>query len=230
VKVFRAIASFLILTAFIPPVNAQETGTLIQRKAAQIDTRDANAARLTMQNFASCIASRSKGRLTKLLSLPVGTPDYDRLSRAMFDREGDECLSGGELSFSMKLLRGSFFEAVYLQEFGRDVITDFADVTDSGYRARYAEPYGPEAAYVIVFEQFGECVVRARTAAVRDLVISIPGSSKESSAFAVLAPALGPCLPKGRKIAFSKPVLRGFVSEGLYWLSAAKRSMGGVVK
>ena len=215
---------------FVSASYAQETGTLLQRKAAQIDTRDANAARLTMRNFAACIASRSKGRLAKLLALPVGTPEYAKMSRAMFDREGDECLSGGELSFSMKLLRGSFFEAVYMQDFGRDTVLDLATVGDSGYRARYAEPLDPEGAYVLAFEQFGECVVRARTAAARDLVTSIPGSATESSALAVLAPALGPCLPKGRKIVFSKPVLRGFISEGLYWLSAAKRSTAGVAK
>jgi hypothetical protein len=230
VNSFRIFVALSMLTTFVPSAYAQETGTLIQRRAAQIDTRDANAARLTMRNFAACIASRSKGRLTKLLALPVGTPEYVRMSRAMFDREGDECLSGGELSFSMKLLRGSFFEAVYLQEFGRDSVPDLALDADSGYRARYTEPYDTEGAYVVAFEQFGECVVKARTAAARELVTSIPGSATESSAFAVLAPALGPCLPKGRKIAFSKPVLRGFVSEGLYWLSAAKRSMGGVVK
>lgn len=229
-NVLRVIVSVPLLVALAPSADAQETGTLLQRKAAQIDTRDANAARLTMRNFASCIASRSKGRLTKLLSLPVGAPEYDRMSRAMFDREGDECLSGGELSFSMKLLRGSFFEAVYLQAFGRDLMPDFAAIKDSGYRARYAEPFSPEAAYAIAFEQFGECVAKARTSAARDLVMSIPGSTTESTAFAMLGPTLGPCLPQGRKIAFSKPVLRGFVSEGLYWLAVARRSTDGTGK
>lgn len=229
-KRFLIFAALSLLTALVPSAHAQETGTLLQRKAAQIDTRDANAARLTMRSFAACIASRSKGRLTKLLALPVGVPEYDRMSRAMFDREGDECLSGGELRFSMKLLRGSLFEAVYLQEFGRDAVPDLMLVTDSGFRARYAEPLGPDAAYVVAFEQFGECVAKARPSAARDLVASIPGSSSESTAFASLGPVLGSCLPKGRKITFSKPVLRGFVSEGLYWLSAASRATNGAGK
>lgn len=218
------------LLAATTPAMSQETGTLNPRSAAQIDQRGPNAARLTMRAFAACVASRTRGRLAKLLSLPVGSPEYNSLSRSIFDREGDECLSGGELSFSMTVLRGSFFEAAYLQEFGRNVPTDFSTVKDSGYRARYAEPYTSSERGAIALEQYGECVARANPRASRALIGAIPGSAAESAALTDLAPSFGPCLSKGTEIAFSKTVLRGLIAEGLYWLSVGQRAVQGVSK
>jgi hypothetical protein len=209
---------------------AQETGTLIPRSAAQIDQRGPNAARLTMRAFAQCVASRSRGRLAKLLSLPVGSPEYIGLSRSIFDREGDECLSGGELSFSTTILRGAFFEAAYLQEFGRDITTDFSAVKDSGYRARYAEPYSPAERAAMALEQYGECIARANPRASRILIGTNPSTASESQIFTELAPSFGPCLTKGSEISFSKTVLRGLIAEGLYWLSTGQRAGQGVSK
>jgi hypothetical protein len=47
------------------PRGTQETGTLIQRKAAQIQDRGKNAARLAMESFAECLVSRSCGRISR---------------------------------------------------------------------------------------------------------------------------------------------------------------------
>jgi hypothetical protein len=202
--------------------TAQESGTLITHRAAQIDGRGPNAARLTMRGFAQCIVSRSRGRLTSLLAMPVGSSEAKKLGDTMFQREGDECLSSGELSFSSTLVRGSYFEALYLQRFGRTVIDDFSTVKVHGYRDRYTQPYSAEATSAIVLEEYGECIVRKNPTAARVLIGSIPGSSLETATFTELAPSFGPCLSKSEKIAFSKTVLRGVMAEGLYWLTVAK--------
>ena len=226
----KAWSAGIFLFALTVPAMGQETGTLIQHGAAQIDARGPNAARLVMRAFGACVASRSRGRLNKLLLLPVGSAEQVRLSKAIFDVEGDECLSNGELRFSFALLRGSFFEAVYLQQFGRAGPVDFAGVKDSGYLARYTQPYSSEALSAIALEQYGECVARANASAARALTASIPGSSSEAEAFGLLAPSLGPCLTKGNKIQFSKTILRGVISEGLYWLSTAAPSQQRTAK
>jgi hypothetical protein len=219
----QAIASIIIgATLLASSAFAQETGSLITHRAAQMDGRGPNAARLTMRGFAQCIASRSPGRLESLLAMPVGSPEATKLGNIIFMREGDDCMSSGELHFTSTIIHGSYFEAMYLQRFGRNVIDDFSTIKSSGYRDRYTLPYSGDATSAIGLEEYGECIVRKNPVAARTLIGSIPGSSAETTTFTELVPLFGPCLAKGEKIAFSKTVLRGVIAEGLYWLTVAK--------
>ncbi|CAN5307862.1 hypothetical protein BH09PSE3_BH09PSE3_09230 [soil metagenome] len=216
------ICTVMASSIVVPSASAQETGTLITHRATQMDGRGPNAARLTMRGFAQCIASRNPGRLQSLLAMPVGSPEATKLGDIIFTREGDDCMSGGELHFTSTIIHGSYFEAMYLQRFGRTVIDDFSTVKSSGYRDRYTQPYSAEATSAIGLEEYGECIVRKNPPAARILIGSIPGSSLETATFTEFAPVFGPCLSKGEKIAFSKTVLRGVMAEGLYWLTLAK--------
>lgn len=220
-RLFASIAAFAL---FAVPAAAQETGTLITHRAAQIDGRGRDAARATMERFTSCAVSRQGGRAVGLIGLPVDSADYGRLSRAMFDTVGDVCLgSSGELSFSEGLFRGGLFLALYARDFARNGPTDFSAVEHSGYLQLYTSPLSDQARTALALEQFGECVSRADAAGVRALLPQLPGSAGEREAINALRPRFAACIPQNETIQFSASVLKGALAEGLYRLSVAAR-------
>lgn len=206
------------------PLAAQETGTLIPKHAAQVDARGKDAARIVMEAFSSCLVSRAYGRAAKIIDMAVDTPEYGKQLRALFDTMGDECLSGGDLSFNNALLRGTLFQAFYARDFKPTSPTSFDAALQVGYWKRYAEPYSAEAQSSIALENFGECVVRAKGANVQVLVRARAGSPLEDGTFAQLVPTFAPCIAQGSEIRFSKAFLKGVLAEALYRMSVAARN------
>lgn len=204
----------------LKPAIAQETGTLITRKAAQIDSRDKNAARKTLEIFAKCVVDRQAGRASKIIDFRVDVPEYEKYMGGLTDYY-DECLSSGEFAFSYATFRGAMFEALYLRKFKSDGPLTFDPSLQSGYRALYPETLTPEAQDSVAQVNFGECVVRADAQGVRNLLTSQPGSATETEAVMRIGQKLSACIVKGSKISFSKSVLRGMLAEGLYRLSMA---------
>jgi len=220
-----AALAFVGLCALTPAAApAQETGTLITNRSAEIDARGRDAARRTMDAFAACLVSRYSGRAVALTRLPIDSPQYDRVARNMFDSVGDECISGsGQLSFSDALFRAGIFQALYAREFGDNGPIDFSAVASTGYRQLYGETLSPRVRQALALEQFGECVARADAAGVRALLGQIPGGAGERAAINDLRPSLGNCIPRDETIAFSPSILRGALAEGIYRLSVAAR-------
>lgn len=229
-KELGRLAIGLALAAAAGSAWAQETGTLITHKSAEIDGRGRDAARATMEAFAACTVSRFTGRALALTDVPVDSPRYERLFRNMYDGYDEVCLSGiegGTLSFSSALYRGALFQALYEREFKRNGPTDFSAVTDTGYRGLYSTPLSAEARTAIALEQFGECVSRADPSGVQKLLRQRAGSSDEDDAINALRPKFAACIPKDQTIRFSPSILKGAVAEGLYRLSKAARAAGG---
>ena len=224
-NMLKLITLALTTTSLCAPAIAQETGTLIQRKAAQIHGTSKTDARRTVLEFAACLISRSPGRADKMVALPISAREYQIMYRNLYDTFDDECLSSGDtggvqLRFSPTVFRAGLFEELYRRNFGRKGPTDFQAVTTSGYRELYGDAVAdPEVRNAIAIKQFGECVTRADGAGVRELMTANAGSADEAGTFTRLAPRLGACLPKGEKIAFSKPILKGALAEGIYRLS-----------
>ena len=221
----RTMLTFAALGVLAPAtVTAQETGTLITNRSAEIDARGRDAARRTMDAFTACLVSRYSGRAQALTRLPIDSPQYDRVARNMFDTIGDECLSGsGQLSFSDALFRAGIFQALYAREFGDNGPTDFSAVASTGYRQLYGEELSPHVRQALALEQFGECVARADAAGVRNLLAQHPGSAGETAAINALRPSLAGCIPQDNTITFSASILRGALAEGIYRLSVALR-------
>ena len=229
----RAAQRFLaaILAFAAVPAPAQETGTLVTHRAAQIDGRGRDAARLTMERFMACAVSRQSGRARNLTRLPIDSPDYQRSFRSLYDTIGDVCLgSNGELSFSEGLFRGGLFQALYAREFSDNGPTDFSAVTNSGYLQLYTSPLSDQARTALALEQFGECVSRADAAGVRNLLRQLPGSAGEREAINALRPRFAACIPQNETIQFSASVLKGALAEGIYRLSAAARGGAQIVE
>jgi hypothetical protein len=204
-------------------VSAQETGSLIKRKPAQIDSRDKDATRKTLEIFSTCVLERAYGRAIKMVDMRIDVPEYVKQMNSISSGY-DDCLSGGDLSISNGLFRGGLFRALYMREFRLDGPVNFAPELATGYQDRYPQPYTDEARSSIAMMNFAECVSRADGANVRLLVGSVAGSSVETSAIQALAPKLGPCIAQGNQIRFSKPILKGALAEGIYRLSIASKS------
>lgn len=201
--------------------GAQETGTLLPHRAAQMPGRGPLAARITMEGYAACIVDRSGGRARKLIDLPVNSPDYGMTLRNMYDSV-DDCMSDGQLSMSSNLLRGGMFIALYMREYKKNAILFLPAEVDSGYRALYGDQVPDEVYSSLALEQFGECVSRADVAQARSLVLSSPGSEQETQAVRALM-RFSSCIPHGETIELSKTTVKGAVAEGLYRLTRATK-------
>jgi hypothetical protein len=206
--------------------TAQETGSLITRKPAQIDSRDKDAARKTLEVFATCIVERQSGRAAKLANMRVDTPEYLKQLNGLSDFY-DDCISSGRFEYGYSLLRGAIFQALYKREFKLSGPLTFNPALESGYATLYTEPYSPEVQSSIAQVRFGECVSRADAANVRGFISAPPGSALETSSVQALAPKLGPCVAQGNQIKFNKTVLKGMLAEGLYRLSMASKAVEG---
>lgn len=204
------------------PAAAQVAGPYIpntgRAAASNSGKADTAAVRATMRQFGICAVSRFKLRVHRLIELAVDAPPY---SRELLSIAQGECLDGGALKMPQPLFRGAIFEALYLSEFGRDPLPDFAAVKDSGYRQRYGAEVSDKARPLVALEQFGECVARSKGADIRALLQTQPGSAAESDAFDSLKDSFPPCIPTGETLTFSKAILRGALAEGIYWLSRA---------
>jgi hypothetical protein len=204
-------------------VQAQETGTLLPHRAAQIQGRGPVAARVTMEAFATCVIDRAKGRAMKLIDMPADTPEYASLFNALFDRT-DACISGGQLSMTANLLSGGMFKAMYIRDYKYDSVpVTFGSDVVTGYRELYGDAPSAKAVPVLAMEQFGECVARADAANARLLLLSYPGSVQEKAAFDDLMSKFSGCIVQGERLELSKAAVKGAVSEGLYRLMRASK-------
>lgn len=204
--------------------HAQETGTLIKHKAAQIDdVRTKAGARLAGEQFGACLLDRSFGRVSKWTELPVGSPDYYKMIDSLIDVE-DACISNGQISFSRNVLRGAIFQSLYLRTYGKRPLPSFAPDISTKYRDLYpasATDMDVEARQILALEQFGECVSKADPETVRRLLLSTSNSSAEGEIFATLAPRFSGCIVAGENLTFSKLILKGALAEGMFRLTRA---------
>ncbi len=210
----------LVLVALQPPAFAQETGTLITRKAAQIDGNSIADSRRAMEDFAKCLVSREGGRVAKLIDLPVDTKAADAALDAIYGQT-DECLSDGQLRMNELGIRGAIFQALYERDFSTNSVLSFPAELQTGYRSMYPAELSDKARMYVSLNHFSECVARADPNGVRQLITSRVESSTETTSFAALLPKFSACIVKDNEIRFSKSNLKGFLAEGLYRLSRA---------
>lgn len=220
---FRTTVSAAILLASTAGV-AQETGTLITRKAAQVDYQDPNAARLLTNRWAKCVAQQSPGRVETFLNLPTGSKaSHDMARRFLFGES--ECISGSvesrQLSMAAQVTRGALFEALYERRFRPNDAADVSTAAPIAYDWGAGADVGPEAQQAMALARVGDCMVRKNAEGARQLMRSEPGTQGEAQAIGSLVPLLGGCLPSGRQYQFSKSLLRGVVAEPLYRLTMA---------
>lgn len=197
---------------------SSETGTLINRRPASVHGTSKRDARNTTRQFGQCVVQRSPVASLKLVNAAYGGPEYQNLIKNVY---AEECLGGGELTMPQKLARSAVFEGLYLERFGRNGPVDFSKSAPIDYAAAYTSPVHEAAGEIVALGRFGDCVARADGVNAKAFILSMPETSAEGQAIAALKPKLGPCVPNGLKITFSRSVLRGAIAEGLYRLSVA---------
>jgi hypothetical protein len=205
--------------------SSPETGSLITRRAAQVSGRTTTDARRTTRDYGVCVLKRFPKYGERIALDPVHTDEYDKLLKRMVI---DDCLSLGELSFPLNVVRSAVIEALYVNEYGRSGPTDFLQVPPIDYLAGYPAELPGNARTIVALAKFGDCVSRKDSINARALAVSIPGTAEETQRFRFLSPSFNGCVVQGEKLTFSKSVIRGAVSEGLYRLSwAADRMADG---
>lgn len=207
-------AAALAMTGAV--VQAQETGSLIQRRTATITDQNAGGARLTLRQFGQC-AVQSTARVQAFLQTRMDAPDYfERLNKLA----SPNCLSDGNLKIPQSNMRAAVFEALYNKEY-RSASHVFPPEMTSGFTAQYPGSQPSSIENILVLEQVGECVSKRDAKAARALLLTRPTSAEETGAIAALIPHFQACIPNGQTFSLSKTVARGAVAEGLYWLTKA---------
>ena len=198
--------------------SSPETGSLISRRSAQISGTTATDARRTTREYGVCVLKRFPKYGERVALEPVHTDEYNKMLKRMVI---DDCLSLGELSFPLNVVRSAIIEALYVEEFGRSGPTEFSQVPAIDYLAGYPAELPGNARTTIALAKFGDCVSRNDPVNARALAVSIPGSGDERQRLAALSPSFNGCVIQGEKLTFSRSVIRGAVTEGLFRLSRA---------
>ncbi len=200
------------------PGSSPETGSLITRRSAAITGSTATDARRTTQQFGVCVLKSFPKYGERLAIEPVHTKEYDKL----LDRVTIiDCLSHGELTLPRTVIRSAIIEALYVDQYGRSGPTDFSQVAPIDYLVGYPAELPDMARMVVALAKFGDCVSRKDPTNARALAVSIPGSGDEKQRLALLGPSFNSCVIQGEKLTFSRSIIRGAVSEGLFRLSRA---------
>lgn len=221
---FRLAAAIIMVASGCPgwaqstAGSSPETGSLISRRAAQIGGTTKTDARRTTRDFGVCVLKRFPKYGERLAEEPVHTAEYNKLLNRVTI---DDCLSHGELTIPWNVVRTAIIEALYLDRYGRSGPTDFSQVPPIDYLAGYPAELAGNARTVVALSRFGDCVSRKDAVNARALAVSIPGSADETQRFRFLSPSFNGCVVQGEKLTFSRSVIRGAVSEGLYRLSRA---------
>ena len=220
IRIVHLVAGLLLLSS-AGGIHAQasgslETGTLIPVRPAGGYGTAPSDVRQVVRRFSACSVGRGRTSVEMFLAAPVSSSEYIRLRRRVLV---DDCLGAGELTISDAIIRGALFEQLYIADFKSQSALDLSNAPRVDYRAPYSTIVTPQAGQAIALAELGDCVARRAASKARALLLVEPGSSAESAAFAELSPELGPCVPKGQRVALSRSIVRGGLAEGLYRVS-----------
>lgn len=179
---------------------------------------EAEQARALVDEFAQCTLDYSPTAVDEALEFIPGTSES---SAALAKLARPRCLSNATLRMPSDLLRGALFRAKVLNEFVDQPLVFASEpidltqmITDSGNKDQLR---------FLILQDFGSCVVRSNPEVAAAFIVELAGSEKEQEALDQLVPLLGPCLPEGSELAFSKSMLSAQLAEALYRdLSAVK--------
>jgi len=154
-------------------------------------------------------------------------PTDPELSAALQSLSTSDCLRSGELRMSTELMRGALFRALYRRDFLR-AAPAFAEAPYDFSKAVSDQTTLENQTYVIL-RRFASCAVRADPEDGRRLMLTAVASKAENEAFRGLTPHLGPCLPQGLEVKFSRMMIVNLVAEAMYreTKAGAAASSGG---
>jgi len=210
-----ALAGVLLPAGLVGAQTEKSTGSRIGRVAPATppdNTRmaDEDRALQTTFEYARCLVQTDEKTFRPLLSLEpkvLSEDQRDALSQPA-------CLRYGELRMPQPILRGAIFRAFYLKDWSRRPAGEFGEPIDY---FKFIDQQDKGQFMAAAMLDFASCVIRADPANGRLFVSGIPGEPQFENALQQLVPQLGPCLPAGLEVRFSKSNLSAYFAEALYW-------------
>ena len=204
-----------MLSAPLAAQREMPTGSRIGRPAPAAAPEnpklsDEDRALRTTFDYARCLVQYDEKEFRPLLSLEPKI--FNEKQRKALIRPA--CLRSGELTMPGPLLRGAIFRAFYLKDWAQSPIAAFAQPVNY---FQFVERENPSQVAAATMLDFASCVIRADQANARAFVVGMPGENKFEEALRALIPRMGPCMPVGIEVQFSKSTLVGYLSEAVYW-------------
>ncbi|MGY4396371.1 hypothetical protein ACVWZA_001551 [Sphingomonas sp. UYAg733] len=178
-----------------------------------------NQTRLTMYRYASCVLKQRRKKVDTYLATEPESFESRQLARGLGMAE---CLANGQLKFNDVIFRAGLYDALYRSRFARTAV-DIGNAPHIKYYSSSAES-PPAAGDWMNMREFAECAVRKAPDKARGLILSAVATEEETNAFRQITPALSACMLSNMTIRFSPTLLRGYIGEILYRLSAASPS------
>ncbi|MBV8686649.1 MAG: hypothetical protein JOZ90_12145 [Alphaproteobacteria bacterium] len=171
-----------------------------------------------------CLVKREGALAEKLLLAPADSRDY---LRAFIAADKKAVCFDDQSALAPKLhsnaTRGAIIEALLLRDFsavgaprGRHVARTFPDGPPPP-----AGQFGADPRWR-AFLKLAECVVRAEPGSSFALFSTPVASPEETAAVRALVPAIGDCLPPGLEVPMRPSVLRSYLAEAAYRVSAER--------
>ena len=214
------IAGTLAVLATVP-LAAQsryekDTGSLIaipeRAKSPDRKLSEEELGREMMNRYARCIVDRTPTRVAEAIALKPGD-DIEAFNKAATD----ECLDSGRMQFSASVLRGAVYGELYRrqQKGAKDVVRKFpVQPLDWSAAPPPAASERARANYFLLW--LSDCVHESSAEAMRSVVKNPVGSKIQQAAYSAVIPSLGPCIPEGQKLSFSRSMLEAAFGEYLY--------------
>jgi len=189
------------------------------------------------KNFTECIVGKHpKEAAAVVLSETLST----EIMRHHPDLITADCLHADQLQIpGGEFVLYGFAEALLRREYANGLPADIAQAAPLEHKSvepqlqpgkrlgarelAAIEKDAKEANALRALSIYAECVARSDPAVALKLVLADPGSSKETSAFVALQPALSSCLDKGATITLDKAAVHGAIALNLYRLAKAPR-------
>jgi hypothetical protein len=205
----------------------------------------AKETRRLAYDYSRCVVGRHPAAASQALLSNVDNKTFMRQYGSLID---GNCLvrathAGTKMSFPGDLYRYALADALVARELASTPVPELSNVPPLERAALPAEPASvpanaskpdrrkyeqslknfTEAQSFRALAELGECVVRLNTAGAKALLLTVPETADETSAFDALRPTLAQCLPEGRTLSLGKLVLRGTVAVNYYRLAHAVR-------
>ena len=210
-------ASVLTLAAPLAAqsVSERETGSRIARPAparnADRVLNEEQRGRDMMNQLARCAIDMQPKAIAAAIVLEPG-PDRDVLAKAATG----ECLEYGEMRFSGQIMRGAVFSELYrrAEASGGALLPKFRVSPPDLSKVPSTE--NPAAATNWFLLWVSDCLAKTNRSDMHTILKSRTATSAQRAAYAAIIPAIGPCVPEGQTMTFSRVMLEGGFGEYLY--------------
>jgi hypothetical protein len=164
-----------------------------------------------------CAVGRDPADARKLLATPPGSKDEAKLIRSL---AAQQCQVVGlglpYLDLDRQLLRGVIAEAVLDQSRKEKGPVDPSAAPFGNLSPDVIGELDAKGKASLAGLDFAQCVVAASPQGVKALLNTNPTWDLQDKELEQLGPYLGPCLPNGAQVSFSKLVMRGLLAEAAY--------------